>query len=112
MSKPYYPLSDDDFYLSRYAEEARGAVESITGKRADYGSSIGFHGYRGLMPRIADKFFRLNNLVWDGNENKFEGALDTARDLAAYALSMAVALEWELHNGDHRKASANRPDSC
>lgn len=67
-------------------------LATFRGKHQDYGSSIGFHGAEGLMPRIADKFFRLNHMVWEGNIPNFESAIDSAEDLVVYVTILAAVL--------------------
>lgn len=98
MRQQPFPLVDDTYYLEGFRLELEKLRKLVRKKRADYGSSIGFHGVKGIMPRIADKFFRLDHLVWDGETPKFESAVDTCRDIAVYALSMAIALEYEANN--------------
>ncbi len=95
MRTPFFPLENDEYFLVNFERTAKEIVELVRAKRKDYGSSMGFHGTRGLMPRIADKFFRLDNLVWNAETPKYESAEDTARDMAVYCLAMAVALEYE-----------------
>ena len=92
---PNFVLDDDDAFEAGFRKTANELVELVIRKRHDYGSSVGFHGTRGLLPRIADKFFRLDSLVWKNNAVNFESASDTARDLAVYSIMLAMALEWD-----------------
>ena len=95
MRQAPFPLDNDEYYLNNFELITREISELIRSKRADYGGSMGYHGVKGLMPRIADKFFRLDHLLWDDAGPNHEKAEDTALDLAVYAISVAVALRWE-----------------
>lgn len=97
MSKASFPLADDGYFLQHLPRIATELVEQALLKRRDYGSSVGYHGSRGLIPRIADKFFRLDALVWNAHAPNFESAEDTARDLATYAMMLAMVLEYERY---------------
>jgi len=111
---PAFALENDAYYLTMFEREAQDMVALVTSKRKDYGSSMGFHGPKGIVPRIADKFFRLDNLVWSDGKPKFESAIDTCRDLAVYALSLAVALQYEADNvgeANIKRPTASVPDS-
>jgi hypothetical protein len=89
-------LDNDDAFERRFRSKVTELLEMVLAKRRDYGSSVGFHGTRGIMPRIADKFFRLNNLVWDSHTPKYESAQDSADDLAVYALILSIGLEGDV----------------
>lgn len=95
MDNGNFALDNDEYFEKNFARIADDLVKLVLAKRKDYGSSVGFHGTRGIMPRIADKFFRLDNLVWRNNAPRFESAIDTARDLAVYSMMLAMALEYE-----------------
>ncbi len=80
---------------------AQELADQAERKNNDYGASVGFHGAMGLLPRIADKFFRLNTLVWENKVANYESAADTARDLASYAIILAIALEYDNANNSN-----------
>lgn len=90
-----FPLTDDAYFEQNFRRIAAELVELVLAKRRDYGSSIGILGGKGIVPRIFDKSYRLKSLLWDGNTPNFESAEDTARDLAVYALMLALDLEYE-----------------
>jgi len=92
---PYFPLENDDYFLAAIEKELQTQLALIKAKRRDYGSSLGFHGVKGLMPRIADKFFRLDNLVWGDHVPQFESAIDTARDSSIYNSCAVIGLQYE-----------------
>lgn len=96
--------SETSYLLPAFAKIAQELAEQAEKKNKDYGQSVGFHGAMGLLPRLADKFFRLNTLVWENKAANYESAADTARDLASYAIILAVALEHAERN--------SRADSC
>lgn len=84
-----------EYYFDAFEKEAIALVANAKRKHRDYGESIGFHGAKGLLPRLSDKFFRVNHIVWDGENPNFESAIDSALDLASYAIGLAVALKYE-----------------
>lgn len=86
--------SEPSYLLPAFAKIAQELAEQAEKKNNDYGQSVGFHGAMGLLPRLADKFFRLNTLVWENKAANYESAADSARDLASYAIILAVALEY------------------
>ncbi len=94
MRKIPFALADDDYYLSAMKKELDNLLVLITHKRADYGSSIGYHGVKGIMPRLADKFFRLDNGVWDESDMNYESLIDTCVDIASYSLAMAIQMRY------------------
>ncbi len=103
-----FVLDDDKAFEAGFRQMANELVELVIRKRRDYGSSVGYHGTRGLLPRIADKFFRLDSLVWKNNAANFESASDTARDLAVYSIMLAMGLEWEKQEAMNLERSERR----
>ncbi len=95
LRKAPHALANDEFYLSSMQREVDAMMTLITRKRADYGGSIGYHGVKGIMPRVADKFFRLDHGIWDDAQMNHESLIDTCVDLAVYVLSMAVQMRYE-----------------
>lgn len=90
-----FALTDDAYFEQHFRRIATELTELVLAKRRDYGSSVGILGGKGIIPRIFDKTYRLKSLLWDGNRPNFESAEDTARDLAVYALMLALDLEFE-----------------
>ena len=64
-------------------------------KQKDYGSAWKFHGLKGIVVRLGDKFLRLNNLVWEEKNPKNESVRDTLIDLAVYAIMGIISWEEE-----------------
>lgn len=89
-----------EYLLPQFAKVVKELTEQAEKKNSDYGASVGYHGALGIMPRLADKFFRLDSLVWQQRSANYESAADTARDLASYAIILAIALEYEMERRD------------
>jgi hypothetical protein len=71
-------------------------------KNADYGNSWREHGLKGVFIRWADKYKRLNNLLWFGNdaEVKDESIGDTIDDAFIYNLMMMLLWKRKEINGN------------
>ena len=67
-------------------EITEGAIELLLCKNADYGGSWCRQGINGVLVRLADKFFRIENL--QGREALVvdEKIEDTLKDALAYSL--------------------------
>lgn len=86
------PQSDIDSEFIRIFVLAR---EKFFRKNADYGNSWREHGLKGVFIRWADKYKRLNQLLWHGNEAhvKDESIADTIDDAFVYNLMMIFLMK-------------------
>jgi len=80
---------------SRFKRLLREMKNTFTRKNADYGNAFRFWGITGLLVRIGDKFFRLEQLSQENYQRKVPDELipDTALDLANYGIMLLMLLD-------------------
>jgi hypothetical protein len=78
------------------------ARQTFFKKNADYGNSWREHGLKGVFIRWADKYKRLNNLLWFGSiaEVEDESIGDTIDDAFIYNLMMMLLWQKKELNGN------------
>lgn len=90
-------MNDDRSNASRHYSILTRLAETYAKKNADYGDSfsksIDRRGYVAALTRMDDKMERLDQLLINGHAANYESALDSALDLANYAIMLAMYLE-------------------